>query len=953
MKKIVPILVIFLTVLLWGCGQKPVLAPVKPVMVPNPFDITAQKLAEEAQYKSSSYYLKKAIEIYQNQEQWDKVIQCHIKIANNYHQMGNDQKAMGHLNQALTLVLKHSGHEFTDLANQFKKLAHTHFSNKDYDKALELYEKALKLQLKVFSENHLQIAKIYNSIALVYWNQGDIRKAKGYYDKSLSIKLRGFYDFQMDLTKKYAYIDGGETHYTSFRQLRDQLEKSLKIYNETYGSFHPLMATLYEKIGILHSFEGSFERAMQYFQKSLNVRIETFGDESMAVASSYHNIGVCLRLQKEYLEAERFLEQSLQIKNVKYGENHPFVADSYYQLGKVHFFQNQFERALHFFQKSLIAMVPQFSDLRINSNPRLEKVFVKSELLKVLADKAETLNKQYLFDPKQTKALKISFDTYKLMSHLIDMIRREYRSADYKLVFGERSHEIYNKAIQVALTLYELTGEKIFKKEAFGFSEKSKAALLYESVIESNARKFAGIPLELLEEERKLKKELAFYGINLEKEYRKKSNMNLQKVTQLETDYFQKKNEYQKLIKYFEENYKKYFQLKYQHLPVEISDLQKRLDSNTALVEYFWGNKVIIVFVVTKESYQIFSQPVDSDFNRIVQSYYRSIKKIEEKAFLYLSRKLHQILIEPIIKWVIDKKKLIIIPHGDLYYVPFESLASEGSQESDFQYVDYLIRHYSISYHYSASLWFFKDLSVTPKRKKSFIGFAPVFNEKGNQGYILSSEKPVRSHQENYPDSRSSNLEGKKFPPLRASENEILDIIELFRKNRERAVGYFHKQATESNFKLSETKDYNYIHIATHSLSDKRNPKLSGLLFFHDKDKMISEDGILYSEETFNLDLDAELIVLSSCESGIGKLVKGEGMIALNRGFFYSGANHIVFSLWKVEDKATCRLMIELYRNILKNIPLSSALQQAKLTLIKDRFTAFPKYWSGFILVGR
>jgi CHAT domain-containing protein len=93
-------------------------------------------------------------------------------------------------------------------------------------------------------------------------------------------------------------------------------------------------------------------------------------------------------------------------------------------------------------------------------------------------------------------------------------------------------------------------------------------------------------------------------------------------------------------------------------------------------------------------------------------------------------------------------------------------------------------------------------------------------------------------------------------------------------------------------------------------------------------------------------------MVLSSCESGIGKLVKGEGMIALNRGFFYSGAKNIIFSLWKVEDKATCGLMIELYRNIFKDMSLSGALQKAKLTLIQNRFTAFPKYWSGFILLG-
>jgi CHAT domain-containing protein len=140
--------------------------------------------------------------------------------------------------------------------------------------------------------------------------------------------------------------------------------------------------------------------------------------------------------------------------------------------------------------------------------------------------------------------------------------------------------------------------------------------------------------------------------------------------------------------------------------------------------------------------------------------------------------------------------------------------------------------------------------------------------------------------------------------------------------------------------------------VATHSIKKENNPKLSGLIFAQSQNPSEREDGILYSGETYNLNLNAELIVLSSCESGIGKLVKGEGMLALNRGFLYSGVQNTIFSLWKVEDKSTSRLMIELYRNILEGKSFSTALRRAKLQLIQDPFTAFPRYWSGFILVG-
>ncbi len=934
------------------CTQKPVVSPPQTESIPNPFDQTAQKLAQESQFKSSNFYFKKAMEIYKTSGHWDKVIRCHIHMGSNFQEMGDHQKAMEYFDKSLNLVLKHSGYEYADLANQYKKLAFIYFSKKEYNQSLRLYQKALTLQLQVFNENHLQIAKSFNSIALVYWNMGNTQKATEFYNKSLSIKLRGFSYLQLDFAKKYAFIDGGITKFSSFRQIKDYFKKSLQIYRETYGGIHPLMASLYEKIGILYGFEGSFDRAMHYFRKSLNIRIESFGDESPATASSYHNIGICLRLKKDYLEAIRFLELSLQIKKNSYGESHPSTADSYYQLGKVHFYLNQFDRSLHFYQRSLIAMVPQFSDTRIHSNPTLKNIYVKSELLKVLADKAEALRMNYQFNPQKIDLLKLSVDTYHLIANLIDEIRREFRSEDYKLLFGEQSHDIYESAIQAAGSLYEMSGESRYKAEAFRFSEKSKAALLYESIIESKAKKFSGIPKELLDKERGLKKELAYFCTYLEKYYQNRLIEKKQNLDELEYQYFEKKNECQQLITFFEKKYPKYYNLKYQYDPVSIPELQKQLDHNTVMVEYFVGRDMITTFVLTRNKFHMAHHYAGSEIQQVVNSYYRSIKKIEEKTFVYLSQRLYRILIEPIYDWIKDKPKLIIIPHGYLYYIPFESLVSGKSREGDFLNIDYLIRHHAISYHYSASLWESRDLKYPEQREKCFIGFAPVFSEKEKKGYVVSSDQFKPEHLDYLSNFRAYGFGGKQFPQLLASERELLSIIDLFRRYDKKAVGYFHQQAKESHFKSTGVKDYRFIHIATHSLNDKKNPKLSGLLFSPEKEPSDREDGILFSEETFNLDLNAELMVLSSCESGIGKLVKGEGMIALNRGFFYSGAKNIIFSLWKVEDKATCRLMIELYRNILKNMPLPVALQKAKLTLIRDRFTAFPKYWSSFILIG-
>jgi len=195
-------------------------------------------------------------------------------------------------------------------------------------------------------------------------------------------------------------------------------------------------------------------------------------------------------------------------------------------------------------------------------------------------------------------------------------------------------------------------------------------------------------------------------------------------------------------------------------------------------------------------------------------------------------------------------------------------------------------------------------------------------------------------------------MDSLEFPELPGTENELRSIISLFTAKKRKAVGFFHAQATEQFFKSPAMKGFSMIHLATHSLTNIDKPKLSGFLFAPRESDGDEEDGILYAEETYNLNLDCKLLVLSSCESGTGRLIPGEGLLALTRGLYYSGARNIVFSLWKVEDKATGDLMVRLYREILQGEPYDQAIKKAKLSFIANPFTAFPKYWAGFMLLG-
>ncbi|MDQ4141858.1 MAG: CHAT domain-containing protein, partial [Bacteroidota bacterium] len=173
----------------------------------------------------------------------------------------------------------------------------------------------------------------------------------------------------------------------------------------------------------------------------------------------------------------------------------------------------------------------------------------------------------------------------------------------------------------------------------------------------------------------------------------------------------------------------------------------------------------------------------------------------------------------------------------------------------------------------------------------------------------------------------------------------------LFKGKGAVARVYLHHQAREDQFKKEEVSSYNYIHLATHGFVNEKYPELSGLLFSQESSNR--EDGILYTGEIYNLRLKAELVTLSACETGLGKLAQGEGVIGLTRALLYAGAKNILVSLWKVYDGSTADLMEYFYRELLSGKDKATALQLAKRKMIRKSKYNQPYYWAPFILIGK
>ena len=206
------------------------------------------------------------------------------------------------------------------------------------------------------------------------------------------------------------------------------------------------------------------------------------------------------------------------------------------------------------------------------------------------------------------------------------------------------------------------------------------------------------------------------------------------------------------------------------------------------------------------------------------------------------------------------------------------------------------------------------------------------------------------------------------------SKEEIETIFNLYEQQGKKALIKTHQQANESLVKSDEMQNYKILHFATHGFVNENNPELSGILFAQDTSKTLQglqnlirsnleqNEGILYQSEIYNLNFNADLVVLSACETGLGKITKGEGVIGLTRALLYAGSKNIIVSLWSVNDKSTSKLMIDFYENLLaekkpykvsKNlIKYNKPLSEAKRKMIKDGKYAHPYFWSPFILIG-
>ncbi len=768
------------------------------------------------------------------------------------------------------------------------------------DLALKALENALKF---AETQPHAQ-AEILANLGLVYWNTGNQELAYEYQQKALALRQARLPENHPDMAA--SYNDLGLIHSTTDAlQAREYYQKALAIYQKIYGEKHPKIAIAYTNLAITYKAENKPQEALEQTKMASKIWEDVYGDEHPNTAFAYTNIGQSHADMGNATLAQIYLKKALDIYRKSFGEKHPEVANAYILLGNAYKKEKKLDKALENYQNAINANLID-TEKQTAYNPDI--------LLNALVMKAETLEERHFAQSARMRDLYDALNILENCDALLDQIRRTRQTKNDKIALSNIATQIYEYAIRICLQLREVNFNKqYYVQKAFYFAEKSKSAVLLSAIADTEAKEYAGIPSEMIAQESTIKN-------NITRLEQKIANAPTESKA-FQDSLFDFKRSYETFIQNLEKNYPDYYNLKYNSKITDLSALQAVLDAQTSLLLYFIAENTqrIYVFEVTQKKINVWDLPKKADLEKQINALRNGIKFRSAKVFTQSSHTLYgQLGLKKLSR---KTSKVIIIPDGRLGTIPFEVLLSEPTASlTSYAYMPYLCKQKSISYAFSATL-FVQNNSQT----------LPTQTTKGD--IILCAPVDFSIH---------------KQTSLQGSETEVLRLKEFFVSQGFAVKCYLHKEANKKIF--TQLQNPTILHLATHGEVNEDSPEFSQILLAGKS----MEEAHLYSSDIYNLRLPADLISLSACETGLGKVYRGEGIVGLTRALFYAGARNVAVSLWTVSDNSTAELMFKFYEQKFQGgLSYSEALREAKIALQMSEDYSAPYYWAAFILVGK
>jgi CHAT domain-containing protein/predicted negative regulator of RcsB-dependent stress response len=872
------------------------------------------------------------------------------------------------------------------------------------DQALIRLQNALKLYTS--ANNPRGMAATHNELGDLYLRQGQYSVALDYYQKA----LEGFMGItaKPDLVKAAAGIaDDGFNSNLMLAKIGD-VNFRLGRTSEAMGAYSRMVVKKPEsaakKVGRRFGGFGAIvggistgDVAVAAPTSALTVALEAkkeLDEYRVAIVYSSYEIGLgrIAFAGNDLLTAQKHFQNALDASGSSIagiaglGQTRRFRAAARTSLGDVLLRQGKFKDATKFYND---AKKGAQDDKRLDLMWPAQRGIGRSLWLQAAQEK----------DPKKATSLKESAVTnYRESLATIETLRQGSLRADearttflatIKDVFDEAGSSYAELALSGATAGAPLSAKSLdYAAEAFKINEQSRARSLLDLLVETDAAISEGVPAELLKRKQDnldRQQEIAeiLTGVTISSEDLKKKPADLDKeLESLQTEYEAIENEIRTASP-------RYASLT-SNQPLSLADVQQKvLDDQTVLLEYALRSDGSYLWAVSKTSVTLHKLPPRETVDQLATALraqlipsqlQRRIVGIDvaeanrglgvaasapadTAAFVTAANGVYKAVVEPAASMTTDKR-LLIVADGALNYIPFEVLL-RSADAGDFASLGYLVKTNEVVYAPSASVvGFIKQQRVAATGKSMLIIADPVFNSNDTRAQKapaatapaevrgLGIQSALTDVTGQTPAAATGQMQGLPLARLTGTRTEAEQISRLAKTSGGQADVWLDLDANEDNLTARDISKYRIIHVATHGLLNAERPQFTGVVLSLVGNK--SQDGFLRTEEVFNLRLGAPLVVLSACETGLGKEKRGEGVMGLTRAFMYAGAPTVGVSLWSVADKSTADLMTDFYRRLLASgdVTASGALREAQLSMISGKKYSAPFYWAPFVLVG-
>lgn len=791
-----------------------------------------------------------------------------------------------------------------------------YFETRDFESAKANFQELLFKLSKIpdqelDDETILMLDSMYSYLATIYKHTGKYELSEQYYLRSISL-----------IEKNKTVIKGHEDLISGTNLLLAQLYNLIGQYKKSDALFHNVLRyykkryrkekkfknnliSVYQKITDSYVFQDSLQQALNTLNEVVEggylLKEDPFYKQ---MALLYGDVYSGLMEDEKALEYySKALELYQKYHNFK---PHKDIVDIQGKFAKFYLERSDYKTGLGYIEKALRV---SGTDLKLDSNknnPDPNRVFSKRQLLNLLDTKMQLQFMGY----KATDSfsyLDAAVQTNKDILRTFDLLKKEFDSKLDKQFLAETAYPIFHRMLAVLHTAYQKNHTPELFRLALNIAEKNKDFLLMEALRSTNATQYGGIPKKLLEKEARYRAEIN----HLEKELFDTTD----KANGFSETLFSLKQHYFGFLDSLKQNYPKYHDLKYGNRKLDIEEVRKTLlNDGSTLISYTLTDSFLYALIFNGSDKKFLKLPFTENDKEAVRTFYRllsspSIAGDRSEITTLGKRLFDKILKEPLSGF--EDEDLTIIADGVLHYLPFDMLWYNEA---------YLLKSKIISYGNSiTSLLVLKEKERT--NSQTILAFAPSFD-----GEVVKNAK----HQ---------------FGKLVYNDDEVNKINTFFETKI-----YSNKRATLKNFK-ARAPDFSIIHLATHAVANDEFPDYSYLAF----SKNGEASNILYIKDLYNTSLNADMVTLSACETGIGKLKKGQGMLSLSKGFYYAGARSLVNTLWKINDKSSVRLMALFYEGLGEGKTKKEALRDAKLNYLEttnDDLLRHPYYWSAFVVSG-